>query len=139
MWAYTTILLTNNWRGIDTVHEFPSIELDSIRADKLSWFKTNKLTMEESQSIINQLYIKLRNAVANKVSVLYNFYVSPNLIESLAHSLVISELHKRNIQNHTALPENSLYTWYFLFGKKIVSARVSGKDQHLNFLIPLLN
>ncbi|MGN4717783.1 helix-turn-helix domain-containing protein [Bacillus cereus group sp. MYBK226-2] len=136
MWAYTTILLTNNWRGIDTVHEFPSIELDSIRADKLSWFKTNKLTMEESQSIINQLYIKLRNAVANKVSVLYNFYVSPNLIESLAHSLVISELHKRNIQNHTALPENSRILGTFFFGKKIVSARVSGKDQHLNFFNP---
>ncbi|MGA4463151.1 helix-turn-helix domain-containing protein [Bacillus bombysepticus] len=136
MWAYTTILLTNNWRGIDIVHEFPSIELDSIRADKLSWFKTNKLTMEESQNIINQLYIKLRNAVANKVSVLYNFYVSPNLIESLAHSLVISELHKRNIQNHTALPENSRILGTFFFGKKIVSARVSGKDQHLNFFNP---
>ncbi|WP_018782099.1 helix-turn-helix domain-containing protein [Bacillus sp. 95MFCvi2.1] len=136
MWAYTIILLTNNWRGIDIVHEFPSIELDFIRADKLSWFKTNKLTMEESQSIINQLYIKLRNAVANKVSVLYNFYVSPNLIESLAHSLVISELHKRNIQNYTALPENSRILGTFFFGKKIVSAKVSGKDQHLNFFNP---
>lgn len=136
MWAYTIILLTNNWRGTDIVHEFPSIELDSIRADKLSWFKTNKLTMEESQSIINQLYFKLRNAVANKVSVLYNFYVSPNLIESLAYSLVISELHKRNTQNYTALPENSLILGTFFFGKKIVSTRVSGMDQHLNFFNP---
>lgn len=99
MWVFVTMLLTNAWRPSDIIYEMPRIDLELVGIADFAWFQSNVLTLENCNLIIQQLYLKLTNAVASKTSTVLNFMVVPTMIEALANACVISELHARKLEN----------------------------------------
>ncbi|MGE7271993.1 helix-turn-helix domain-containing protein [Brevibacillus panacihumi] len=95
MWLFTIMHLTDNWRASDIVINLPSIELELIGVTTIDWFVTNRLTLDQSQIIINYVYRKVRNLEASKTGALLTFLVQPDMIHTTATAMVISELHRR--------------------------------------------
>lgn len=94
-WVYVLLHLTDVWRHEDIVEKMPNITLETIGVNTLSWFKVNRLTIDQSQIIINELRFKLKSEVANKTSAHLTFLVEPTLVQCLATAVVIAELHRR--------------------------------------------
>lgn len=95
MWVYVLIHLTDVWRHSDIVEKVPPITLEQIGISRHDWFKENRMSMEQCQTIINELHIKLRPECTNKTRSYLTFLVEPTLVECVAHAVVISELHRR--------------------------------------------
>jgi predicted DNA-binding transcriptional regulator AlpA len=105
MWVLTTMLLTNAWRPSDIIFEMPHIDIEVINVLEFDWFKTNRLSTEQCQLIVNQLYLKLNNAEVSKTNADLHFLVAPDMVKSLAYACVISELHCRLLQRDDSLFE----------------------------------
>jgi predicted DNA-binding transcriptional regulator AlpA len=105
MWVLTTMLLTNAWRPSDIIFEMPHIDIEVINVLEFDWFKKNRLSQEQCQLIINQLYLKLNNAEVSKTKADLHFLVAPDMVKCLAYACVISELHCRSLQDDDMLYE----------------------------------
>ncbi|WP_446852941.1 hypothetical protein [Halobacillus faecis] len=95
MWVYVLLHLTDVWRHTDIIEKMPSVTLERIGIKQHSWFKGNRLTLEQCQLVINELRVKLRPQVTNKTRAFLTFLVEPTLVECVAHAVVISEIHRR--------------------------------------------
>lgn len=126
MWAYTILHLTDAWRGSDIVYNTPQIDTSSIQVHSLEWFYKNRLTQEQCQKIINQLYIAFKPIRTSKTNSFVTFIVEPDLVEPLAYALVISELHRRKKDNPFLLST-------FIIGTKVKIVSTSGSEKHLKF------
>ena len=107
MWVYVLLHLTDVWRHSDLVEKLPPVTLEQIGITQHNWFKVSKMSLEQCQKIINELYMKLSPEETNKTSARLMFLVEPTLIECLGHALVISEIHRRKKGNNAKL----LYTF----------------------------
>lgn len=125
MWVYNILLLTDFIRGQDLIMNTPSIDLEALNITSFDSFIENGLSNRESQSIINQLYLHFRNKRASKTDELLTFLVAPDLVEPLAHALVISELHRDT-------ETNELLLGTFLEGR-YSKVKTQGKMRHKNF------
>lgn len=98
MWLYTIMHLTNAWRSSDIIRNLPPVNLESINPQySFDWFKNcNSITPHEAQKVINQVYLKVRNFIANKNKAILNFYITSEMATSFAYSIIISELHRRD-------------------------------------------
>ncbi len=110
MWLYVLLHLTDVWRKTDFVKKIPQVNIERFGIYQLSWFRENKLTSQQCQQIVNEMYQKLRPEVTNKTGSHLTFLVEPTLIECVAHGVAISEIH-RKISNredlmYTFLPRN---------------------------------
>ncbi|WP_010676351.1 hypothetical protein [Bacillus timonensis] len=105
MWVLTTMLLTNAWRPSDVIFEMPYIDIEVINVKEFDWFKSNRLSPEQCQLIVNQLYLKLNNAEVSKTNANLHFLVAPDMVKSLAYACVISELHCRLLKGDVTLFE----------------------------------
>ncbi|MFP7493035.1 helix-turn-helix domain-containing protein [Terribacillus saccharophilus] len=123
MWVYVLLHLTDVWRHSDIVEKIPRVTLEQIGVFNKGWFEENRMTLEQCQKIINELYIKLQQEVTNKTKSSISFLVEPTLIECLAHALVISEIHRRS-----NLKDTLLFT--FLIRN---NALAGIKKEHLSF------
>ena len=130
MWVYTIMHLTNVWRSSDVVYLLPEIDLKSIDVSSFDWFKSNILSTEHCQKIINQLHSKLEYSRANKNNTELRFIVFQDIIQCLATSVVISELHRRQVKRFT-IPEKKLLLGSLVIGLK--DRKVTVKDSHLKF------
>lgn len=126
MWAYTLLLLTDFIRGADLIFQIPNIDINDISIESLGDLKLTKLTLKESNLIINQLYLHFRSKRASKNGEFLTFIVSPDLIVPLAHALVISELHRRN--NNDVLLLST-----FVSSSKFQNVYTSGNRKHKKF------
>jgi excisionase family DNA binding protein len=103
MWVLTTMLLTNAWRPSDIIFEMPHVDIEVINVLEFGWFKKNRLSPEQCQLIVNQLYLKLNNAEVSKTNADLHFLVAPDMVKCLAYACVISELHCRTLQDDVTL------------------------------------
>lgn len=99
MWVLTTMLLTNAWRPSDIIFEMPHMDIEIIDVLEFDWFKKNRLSPEQCQLIVNQLYLKLNNAEVSKTNADLHFLVAPDMVKCLAYACVISELYCRELQD----------------------------------------
>lgn len=100
MWVLTTMLLTTAWRPSDIIFEMPRIDITVINNIDFKWFLKNRLSIGQCNLIIQQLHLLLGNSLTSKTSKPLRLLVSPDMIEPLAHSVVISELHARGVNNN---------------------------------------
>ncbi|MEB6299046.1 helix-turn-helix domain-containing protein [Staphylococcus xylosus] len=131
MWVYTILLMTDFIRGQDLILNTPNINLQQLDIEHLKWFDENYLTDSQIESVIKQLYIHFRHQRSNKTDELLTFIVSPDLKESLAYGLVISELHRRNMESDLILDT-------FTSGK-YNNINTAGKMSHKSFFDKLDN
>src|SRR5699024_2671232 len=73
------------------------------KVKSLDWFLENELSDYEIQLIINQLYLHFRNKRTGKTDELLTFIIAPDLVESLAYALAISEMHRKTVKNEKLL------------------------------------
>lgn len=134
MWLYVSMLLSNAWRPSDIIYEMPHIDLTLINIFGLDWFEENSLSVEQCQLIINQLHMRLNQSRASKSNALLNFLVPPDMIEVIATSTVISELHCQSIDKSHVRDKN-LLLGSFISGRTdgTSNAHTTGKKSHLNF------
>jgi excisionase family DNA binding protein len=125
MWVYVLLHLTDVWRHSDLIEKIPNINLEQIGVYKHTWFMENRLSLEQCQKIVNELYLKLRPEVTNKTRSYLTFLVEPTLIESVAHAIVISEIHRRKYKR-----ENLLFTF---LSNSLVPIHLSKHSGHLRF------
>jgi predicted DNA-binding transcriptional regulator AlpA len=135
MWVMVTMLLTNAWRPSDVIFEMPRLDIDVIGVNTLDWFQQHKLSLQECQMIINQLYLKLRDVRVSKTNSLIHFLVAPDMVECLATACVISELHCRNLDT-SILEDKRRLLGTFITGSQSESvyAQTSGQPAHMSFL-----
>lgn len=126
MWAYTLLLLTDFIRGADLILQAPNIYIKDLTIKSLEELNSTNLKLRESHLVINQLYIHFRNKRASKNEEFLTFIVSPDLIEPLAHALVISELHRQ--KNNNPLLLNT-----FVSDSKFQTVYTSGLRTHKEF------
>ncbi|EJR42296.1 MULTISPECIES: helix-turn-helix domain-containing protein [Bacillus cereus group] len=103
MWVYVLLHLTDIWRHTDIVEKVPPVTLEQIGVLEHAWFKENRMSPEQCQKIINELYVKLRPEVTNKTRRYLTFLVEPTLVECVAYAVVISEIHRRKKQKYNLL------------------------------------
>lgn len=132
MWVLTTILLNNAWRPSDIIFEMPHIDIEVINILETDWFNENRLTPEQCQMVINQLYLKLNSAKVSKTGANLHFLVAPDMVKCLAYACVISELHYRLIQNDILFESEHLLLGTFVKGIT-ASPSTSGTDSHKKF------
>ncbi|MBB6447903.1 helix-turn-helix domain-containing protein [Bacillus benzoevorans] len=133
MWVLTTMLLTNAWRPSDIIFEMPHIDIEVINVLEFDWFKKNRLSPEQCQLIVNQLYLKLNNAEVSKTNADLHFLVAPNMVNNLAYACIISELHCRALRDNATLFETErLLLGTFVLGIT-ENPTTSGTTTHKNF------
>ncbi len=125
MWVYSILLLTDFIRGQDLIVNTPSIDIESVNIDSFDWFKENKMSELQGQSVINQLYTHFRYKRTSKTDELLTFIVAPDLVLPLATALCISELHRRYEDSEKLLDT-------FMEGT-FNTVRTAGKKRHLKF------
>ncbi|KAB0441026.1 helix-turn-helix domain-containing protein [Lysinibacillus fusiformis] len=126
MWTYTLLLLTDFIRGADLIIQTPIINIEDLAVKSLKDLYSIELTPKESHLIINQLYIHFRNKRASKNKEVLTFIVSPDLVEPLAHALVISEMHRQ--KNNDPFLLNS-----FVSDSTFKTTYTSGLSTHKKF------
>ncbi|WP_027093282.1 hypothetical protein [Cohnella thermotolerans] len=99
MWLYTIMHLSDVWRGSDIVHNLPVLELDDLGIDDFTWFENNSLNIRQCQVLIHQVYLKTKSKSTGKTGSLLSFFVPPDLLECMATSMILSELHRRQSKN----------------------------------------
>ncbi|MGN8768012.1 hypothetical protein ACTNDP_00100 [Paenibacillus barengoltzii] len=99
MWLYTIMHLSDVWRASDIVNHLPSLELDDLGIGDFAWFEKNRLTIRQCQILVHQVYLKTKSKVTGKTGALLSFFVPPDLLECMATSMVLSELHRRLSKN----------------------------------------
>jgi predicted DNA-binding transcriptional regulator AlpA len=133
MWVLTAMLLTNAWRPSDIIFEMPNIDIEVINVKEFEWFKKNRLSKEQSQLILNQLYLKLNNAEVSKTKANLHFLVAPDMVQCLAYACVISELHRRSLSvNDTQFLKDYLLLGTFISGTT-ENPNTSGISSHHKF------
>ncbi len=133
MWVLTTMLLTNAWRPSDIIFEMPQIDIEIINVIEFEWFKKNRLSSEQCQLIVNQLYLKLNNAQVSKTNADLHFLVAPDMVTCLAYACVISELHCRKLrENDSVFEKEHLLLGTFVSGITENPA-TSGTTSHKRF------
>lgn len=133
MWVLTTMLLTNAWRPSDIIFEMPRIDIEIINVIEFDWFKKNRLSPEQSQLIVNQLYLKLNNAQVSKTNADLHFLAAPDMVTCLAYACVISELHCRKLwENDSVFEKEHLLLGTFISGITENPA-TSGTTSHKKF------
>ncbi len=133
MWVLTTMLLTNAWRPSDIIFEMPRIDIEVINVTGFDWFKKNRLSSEQCQLIINQLYLKLNNALVSKTKADLHFLIAPDMVTCLANACVISELHCRKLRkNDTDFEKEHLLLSTFVPGIT-ETPTTSGTTSHKKF------
>jgi len=135
MWVMVTMLLTNAWRPSDIIFEMPRLDVKVIGVNSLEWFQQHKLSLQQCQMIVNQLYLKLRDANASKTNATLHFLVAPEMVECLGSACVISELHCRTLDSNI-LEEKLRLLGTFIAGSQPASvyAQTSGQEAHMKFL-----
>src|SRR5690606_279307 len=83
----------------------PHIDIEVINVFELDWFKKNRLSLDQCQLIVNQLYLKLNNAQVSKTNADLHFLVAPDMVACLAYACVISELHCRKLRENDTVFE----------------------------------
>ena len=131
MWTYTILLLTDFIRGQDLILNTPNIDIESIGVTSMDYFKKHELSNTQVEIVIKQLYVHFRRKRSSKTNELLTFIVSPDLKESLAYSLVVSEIHRRN-------EDSDLLLGTFLVGQYSLT-KTAGKMSHKNFFNNLDN
>ncbi|MBJ7966974.1 helix-turn-helix domain-containing protein [Bacillus cereus] len=134
MWVLTTMLLTNAWRPSDIIFEMPHIDIEVIQVSSFEWFKQNKLSQEQCQIIINQLYLKLNNAEVSKTQANLHFLVAPDMIKCLAYACIISELHCQSLQGDDTLFETERLLLGTFVPGITANPITSGTTAHQKFL-----
>lgn len=99
MWLYTIMHLSDVWRASDIVNHLPSLELDGLGIGDFAWFEKNRLTIRQCQILVHQVHLKTKSKVTGKTGALLSFFVPPDLLECMATSMVLSELHRRMSKN----------------------------------------
>ena len=94
-WLYLIMHLMNAWRSGDIVYGLPQVDFDGLDIDDLSYFKTHKLTREQSQLIINQVHLKVGKIKFSKTGALGQFLCIDSLAIPFATAISIVELHRR--------------------------------------------
>ncbi|MDQ8735802.1 hypothetical protein [Paenibacillus sp. LHD-38] len=102
-WLFIIMHLTDVWRAPDIVTNMPDVDTEEIGISSLEWFDHNKLSIYQAQTIVNQVQLKIKNAIVSKTKQLLKFYVIPDLIIPFATAAVLSELHRRDKQHSTLL------------------------------------
>ncbi|TKC14365.1 helix-turn-helix domain-containing protein [Robertmurraya kyonggiensis] len=133
MWVLTAMLLTNAWRPSDIIFEMPHIDIEIINISELDWFIKNRLSLEQCQLVVNQLYLKLNNAEVSKTNADLHFLVAPDMVKCLAYACVISELHCRKLHDdELSFEKESLLLGSFITGIT-ENAATSGSNTHKKF------
>jgi predicted DNA-binding transcriptional regulator AlpA len=133
MWVLTTMLLTNAWRPSDIIFEMPHIDIEVINVIEFDWFKKNRLSSEQCQLIVNQLYLKLNNALVSKTNADLHFLVAPDMVTCLAYACVISELHCRKLRENDAVFEKELLLLGTFVSGVTENPATSGTTSHKKF------
>ncbi|MGC6588086.1 helix-turn-helix domain-containing protein [Paenibacillus sp. Dod16] len=135
MWVMVTMLLTNAWRPSDIIFEMPRLDVDVVGVNSLEWFQHHKLSLQDCQMIINQLYLKLRDVNVSKTNATLHFLVAPDIVECLATACVLSELHCRTLDSNM-LEDKRRLLGTFIVGSQpdSIYAQTSGQEAHMRFL-----
>ncbi|CQR46440.1 Helix-turn-helix domain protein [Paraliobacillus sp. PM-2] len=123
MWLYTIMHLMDSWRAIDIVNDLPNIEIETLNINKLEWFLKNRLSVEQAQLIINQVYLKTRGHSTSKTNSLLTFLVPMDFVLPAGNAFAICELHRRQA--------NDKYLLQSLMTKNLKARKPNGK--HLEF------
>ncbi|MFS0875315.1 helix-turn-helix domain-containing protein [Solibacillus isronensis] len=123
MWLFTIMHLIDAWRSTDIVNSLKNIELEAVEINDFEWFLTNKVTKEQAQIVINQIYYKTRSLTTSKTNSLLTFLVPMDFILAAGNAFIICELHRRHTKDE------------FLLQTLISNSLRARKpnNQHLNF------
>ncbi|UKS29979.1 helix-turn-helix domain-containing protein [Paenibacillus sp. HWE-109] len=92
-WLYCSLHMCNAWRSSDFLR-LPSVDISLIDIHAFQWFfDGNRLSIEQSQRIINQ-YAHARLNVS-KTGVLNRFLINLDMLVPIATMVVVCELHRR--------------------------------------------
>lgn len=94
-WLFVLMHMINAWRKSDIIHGLPSIDLDDIKVNSLSYFEKERLSQEQAQLIVNQVYLKVGKLQISKTGALGQFLCHNDLVVPFATAVVIVELHRR--------------------------------------------
>lgn len=95
MWLFTIMHLMDTWRATDIVNNLFEIEIETFEIDGLEWFLSNNLSIEQAQSVINQVYLATRFLSTSKTNKLLTFLVPFDFILPAGYAFIINELHRR--------------------------------------------
>ncbi|MED4354306.1 helix-turn-helix domain-containing protein [Schinkia azotoformans] len=123
MWLYTIMHLMDTWRATDIVNNLLNIDLEVLNIDSFEWFLKNKLSTEQAQIVINQVYISTRNLTTSKTNALLTFLVPMDFILPAGNAFIICELHRRQ--------SDDKYLLQTLISQNL-NAKLPNK-KHLNF------
>jgi len=94
-WLFVLMHMINAWRKSDIIHGLPSIDLNDIKVNSLSYFEKERLSHEQAQLIVNQVYLKVGKLRISKTGALGQFLCHNDLVVPFATAVVIVELHRR--------------------------------------------
>ncbi|MEK4078719.1 hypothetical protein [Solibacillus sp. FSL K6-1126] len=102
-WFVLCMNFTNAWRTTD-LWEFPSPNLKLLNEQvTLEWFKTNTLTVADSQKIVNEI-IESNHFIINKTGALNSLYVHQDILVTFVTALCITEMHRQKESLEYLLP-----------------------------------
>lgn len=125
MWGYVTLHCTTFIRGNDLLSESLQIDLKVLNIKDFEWFRCNRLSEDQIEIVIKQLYFYFKNKKSSKTGELVTFLVEESLREPLAYAMIISELHKQMNKKD--------YFFYTFYSRNLNTRSISGKKTHQHF------
>ncbi|MDQ0899884.1 hypothetical protein [Paenibacillus sp. V4I7] len=114
-WLYCSLHLSNAWRSSDFLR-LPSVDISLIDIHDFQWFfDGNRLSVEQSQRIINQ-YAHARLKVS-KTGALNRFLINLDMLVPIATMIVLCELHRQKVNEQFLLTRGN--TNYSLIKNKV--------------------
>lgn len=94
-WLFVLMHMINAWRKSDIINGLPTIDLDDVNVHSLNYFEKGRLSPEQAQLIVNQVYLKVGKLRISKTGALGQFLCHNDLVVPFATAIVIVELHRR--------------------------------------------
>lgn len=127
-WLYILLHLCVAWRKSDYIGAI-SPNIDLINIENFEWFETNQLTLEQTQTIVNDFVLKNKHRKAQKNHLKLKVIIA--LVESVGTALTICELHRRNYYTNSSNIFNDRFENYL---NRVIDISFSSRKMNKSLL-----
>ncbi|WP_240417365.1 helix-turn-helix domain-containing protein [Paenibacillus periandrae] len=97
-WLFILMHVIDAWRPSDII-KLPNVSLEVCNLQTFDQLRETKLSLEQAQAVINQLYKRVERMYISKTGALGHFLVNQDMIIPTATVLVIAEIHRRSTED----------------------------------------